>query len=107
MLSLDKIKKGISDISGTGGIGSIRDSVNAGVDNIRDSVSAGVGNMRDSVRAGIGNIRDSVRAGVGSVRSGVGSVRVVVVYLTRHLYFHNQQQNRLVDQAKCHYMLKI
>jgi DNA-directed RNA polymerase subunit E'/Rpb7 len=75
MLSLDKIKKGISDISGTGGIGSIRDSVNAGVDNIRYSVSAGVGNMRDSVRAGIGNIRDSVRAGVGSVRSGVGSVR--------------------------------
>lgn len=75
MLSLDKIKKGISDISGTGGIGSIRDSVNAGVDNIRDSVNAGVGNMRDSVRAGIGNIRDSVRAGVGSVRSGVGNVR--------------------------------
>ena len=70
MLSLDKIKKGISDISGTGGIGSIRDSVNAGVDNIRDSVNAGVGNMRDSVRAGLGNIR----SGVGSVRAGLGKI---------------------------------
>ena len=77
MLSLDKLKKGISEISESGGIdainksvtdsvGNLRDSVNDGVSNLRNSVTAGVGNLRNSVRAGVGNLRNSVRAGLGS-----------------------------------------
>ena len=77
MLSLDKLKKGISEISESGGIDAISNSVTAGVGNLRNSVAAGVGNLRNSVTAGVGNLRNSVTAGVGnlrnSVRAGFGS----------------------------------
>ena len=75
MLSLDKIKKGISEIRESGGIGAIGDSVKAGIGNLRDSVTegvkTGVGNLRDSVtegvKTGVGNLRDSVTAGISRV----------------------------------------
>jgi len=77
MLSLEKLKKGISEISESGGIDAISKSITDGVGNLRDSVNAGVGNLRNSVNAGVGNLRDSVNAGVGnlrnSVRAGIGS----------------------------------
>ena len=91
MLSLDKLKKGISEISESGGIdainksvtdsvGNLRDSVNDGVSNLRNSVTVGVGNLRNSVTAGVGNLRNSVTTGVGnlrnSVRAGLGSGNV-------------------------------
>lgn len=77
MLSLDKLKKGISEIGESGGIDAISKSVTDGVGNLRDSVTDGVGNLRNSVTAGVGNLRNSVTAGVGnlrnSVRAGFGS----------------------------------
>ena len=77
MLSLDKIKKGISEIRESGGIGAIGDSVKAGIGNLRDSVTegvkTGVGNLRNSVtegvKTGVGNLRNSVTAGIGRVSS--------------------------------------
>jgi DNA-directed RNA polymerase subunit E'/Rpb7 len=71
MLSLDKLKKGISEISESGGIDAISKSITDGVGNLRDSVNAGVGNLRNSVNAGVGNLRDSVNAGVGNLRNSV------------------------------------
>jgi len=62
MLSLDKIKKGISEIRESGGIGAIGDSVKAGIGNLRDSVTEGV-------KTGVGNLRNSVTAGIGRVSS--------------------------------------
>jgi DNA-directed RNA polymerase subunit E'/Rpb7 len=75
MLSLDKIKKGISEIRESGGIGAIGDSVKAGIGNLRDSVTegvkTGVGNLRNSVtegvKTGVGNLRNSVTAGISRV----------------------------------------
>ena len=62
MLSLDKIKKGISEISESGGIDAIGNSVTTGVGNLRNSVTTGVGNLRNSVRAGIGSISGNIAA---------------------------------------------
>jgi DNA-directed RNA polymerase subunit E'/Rpb7 len=80
MLSLDKLKKGISEISESGGIDAISKSVTDGVGNLRDSVTTSVGNLRNSVTAGVGNLRNSVTTGVGnlrnSVRAGFGSGNV-------------------------------
>ena len=75
MLSLDKIKKGISEIRESGGIGAVGDSVKAGIGNLRDSVTegvkTGVGNLRNSVtegiKTGVGNLRNSVTAGISRV----------------------------------------
>ena len=81
MLSLDKIKKGISEIRESGGIGAIGDSVKAGIGNLRDSVTegvkTGVGNLRNSVtegvKTGVGNLRNSVTAGIGRVSGNISS----------------------------------
>ena len=73
MLSLDKLKKGISEISESGGIDAISKSITDGVGNLRDSVNAGVGNLRNSVNAGVGNLRNSVRAGLSSGSGNVTS----------------------------------
>ena len=73
MLSLDKIKKGISEISESGGIDAIGNSVSTGVGNLRNSVTAGVGNLRNSVTAGVGNLRNSVRAGISSISGNIAA----------------------------------
>jgi len=67
MLSLDKIKAGISEVRQSSGIESLGDNLRAGVGNLRESVTAGVGNLRESVTAGVGNLRNSVTAGVDRV----------------------------------------
>ena len=75
MLSLDKLKQGISEIRESGGIGAIGESVKSGIGNLRDSVNAGVktgvSNLRNSVTAGVSNLRNSVTAGVSNLRNSV------------------------------------
>ena len=100
MLSLDKIKKGISEIRESGGIGAIGDSVKAGIGNLRDSVTegvkTGVGNLRNSVtegvKTGVGNLRNSVTAGIGRV-SSISSSGI------RPNLFSNPRQSRPMASA--------
>ena len=101
MLSLDKIKKGISEIRESGGIGAIGDSVKAGIGNLRDSVTegvkTGVGNLRNSVtegvKTGVGNLRNSVTAGISRV-SGDSSSGI-----RRPNLFSNPTQSRPMASA--------
>ena len=85
MLSLDKIKKGISEIRESGGIGAIGDSVKAGIGNLRDSVTEGV-------KTGVGNLRNSVTAGIGRV-SSISSSGI------RPNLFSNPRQSRPMASA--------
>ena len=86
MLSLDKIKKGISEIRESGGIGAIGDSVKAGIGNLRDSVTEGV-------KTGVGNLRNSVTAGISRV-SGDSSSGI-----RRPNLFSNPTQSRPMASA--------
>jgi len=71
MLSLDKIKTGISELRESSGIQSLGDNVKAGISNLRENVTAGVGNLRENVTAGVGNLRESVTSGIDRV-SAIG-----------------------------------
>ena len=120
MLSLDKIKKGISEIRESGGIGAIGDSVKAGIGNLRDSVTegvkTGVGNLRDSVTAGISRVSGDSSSGIrrpnlfsnptksrpmASSASSSSSLRQKVRPGKLSLYIKNISTKRLSVPIKC------
>lgn len=109
MLSLDKLKQGISEIRESGGIGAIGDSVKSGIGNLSDSVTAGVkngvSNLRNSVtsgvKSGVSNLRNSVTAGISNLRNsvtadvkgGIDRVSSISASRIRPNLFSNQRQS--------------
>ena len=100
MLSLDKIKKGISEISESGGIKTIGDNIKSGIGNIRNSVTAGISNLRNTART-IGRQNLFSNSPASRTMTASSSSRQKVRPGKLSLYVKNISTKRLSVPIKC------